>query len=33
VADNGILKVTVKIPINRLGKLKSSGINFLRIEE
>lgn len=33
VADDGILKVTVKIPINRLGKLKSSGINYLRIED
>jgi GTP-binding protein HflX len=33
VADNGILKVTVKIPINRLGKLKSSGIKFVRIDD
>jgi GTP-binding protein HflX len=31
VADDGILKVTVKLPINRLGKLKSSGIKFVRI--
>jgi len=29
--DNGILKVKVKLPINRLGKLKSEGIKFIRL--
>lgn len=33
VADNGVLKVTVKIPIIRLGKLISSGIKFVRIDD
>lgn len=31
--DNGILKVKVKIPVNRLGKLESKGIDFIRLKD
>jgi 50S ribosomal subunit-associated GTPase HflX len=31
--DNGVLKVKVKIPVDRLGKLESEGIDFTRIKD
>lgn len=31
--DDGILKVKVKLPVNRLGKLTSKGIEFVRLKD
>ena len=32
-SDNGTLKVTVRLPVYRLGKLESEGIDFIRVDE